>query len=330
MKRLYIGGDCGVYLYEMDDAGNLTLIDHKAHEKVMYFWQDGHRLMVLLREGDAVSGESAVVPYFPDPQGVLVDMAPALWTGGECGCYVSVCGDAVYAANYLSASVSKMPLDSGCGETKVVTHTGHSVHAERQEMPHPHCITPSPDGKYLMAVDLGTDTIYTYDHALKRIAECRVPAGEGPRHILFSKRCAFVANELGSTVSMLRYNAEKGTLLHDMIIPSCKDDGTKTPNFPAAIRADDDYLYVSNRGRDCISVFRIAGEGALLTWVSDLPCGGVWPRDFVVCGDLIVCCNERSDTVTVLKMNEDRTSARQVAMVGEIPAPIAVLAWENV
>ncbi len=328
MRRLYVGGDRGVYLYEMDDAGNLTLIDHKAHEKVMYFWQDGHCLMVLLREGDAISGESVVVPYCPDPQGLLVDLAPALWTGGECGCYVSVLGKQVYAANYLSASISKMMPENG--ETRVVTHTGKSVNEERQEMPHPHCITPTPDGKYLMAVDLGTDKIYTYDPDLNPVAECSVPAGEGPRHILFSKRCAFVANELGSTVSMLRYNAEKGTLLHDMIIPSCKDDGKHTPNFPAAIRTDDEYLYVSNRGRDCISVFRIAGEGALLTWVSDLPCGGCWPRDFVVCGDLIVCCNERSDSVTVLKMNADRTSARQVSMVGELPAPIAVLEWVDV
>ncbi len=328
MKRLYIGGADGMELYELDAQGNLTHIDHTDLRRVMYFAQDAHRLLVLLRGEDNEDKQSYVIPYFPDPQGLAVDLAPAMRTGGTCGCYVSAVGGRVYAANYLSASVSVMEYDTDV--TTCVVHEGSGPDEARQECPHPHCITPSPDGKYLIAVDLGNDCIITYDRNLEKVAECKVPAGLGPRHIVFSKRCAFVANELGSSISMLRYNAETGTFLHDTVIPSCKDDGKHTPNYPAAIRVDDDYLYVSNRGRDCISVFRIAGEGALLAWVADLPCGGAWPRDFVVLGDYIVCCNEKSDSVTVLKLNETRTSARQVAMAGEIPAPIAVLAWENV
>ncbi len=327
-QRLYIGGASGIELFALDDAGNFIHLDHTDCKNVMYFCQDAHRLLVLVRDDTQEPEQSYVVPYFPDPQGLLVDLSPAMWTGGACGCHVSALDGHVYAANYSSESVSMMEYDTNV--TKCVPHKGSGPDTDRQECAHPHCITPSPDGKYLIAVDLGCDSIYTYDRKLEPVAVCSVPAGLGPRHILFSKRCAFVANELGSSISMLRYNRDCGVFTHDMVIRSCKDDGKVTPNYPAAIRADDDYLYVSNRGRDCISVFRIAGEGALLSWVADLPCGGCWPRDFVVLGDYIVCCNERSDSVTVLKMNRERTSARQVAMAGEIPAPIAVLAWANV
>ncbi len=325
---LYIGGADGIGHYELDECGNLILVDKTPLDRVMYFWQDGHRLLVLLREDALGSKQSVVVPYFPDAQGSLVDLAPAMKTGGECGCYVSARETRVYTANYLSSSVSVAEYDSDV--TKTVLHTGIGPNVNRQECPHPHCITPTPDGRFLVAVDLGNDSIITYDPDLNVVSQCKLPAGTGPRHIVFAKRCAFTANELDSTVSVFRRWNGDGVFTHDTKIPACKDDGKHTENYPAAIRVDEneEYLYVSNRGRDLISVFRIGGEGALLTWISDIPCGGCWPRDFVVIGDFIVCCNERSDTVTVLKLNEARTEARQVSVACDVTAPIAVLQWK--
>ena len=58
---------------------------------------------------------------------------------------------------------------------------------------------------------------------------------------------------------------------------------------------DGRFLYVANRGPDCITVFAV--EGTTLTPVADEPCGGVWPRDLAFVGDTLYVANERSDTV---------------------------------
>ena len=96
-------------------------------------------------------------------------------------------------------------------------------------------------------------------------------------------------------------------------------------NYPAAIRCDGGFVYVSNRGDDDIAVFRMEDDGASLVHVSNLPAGGHWPRDMFVSDDLLIVTNERSDCVTVFRMSGDRMSSVLLQTLTDLPAPIAVL-----
>ena len=87
-------------------------------------------------------------------------------TGGAAPCHLSVHpgGRWLLSANYGSGSVAVHPIDpSGAlGErTDLVRHTSPPP-GPGQEGPHAHQFVTSPDGGHVLAVDLGTDTVYTY------------------------------------------------------------------------------------------------------------------------------------------------------------------------
>ncbi|MBQ8577121.1 MAG: lactonase family protein [Clostridia bacterium] len=343
MKRVYIAAADGIHLYEMDGDGKLSFVDRTPCGKTTYLCEDAGRIFALLLTLTAGDNTGAVVPYFPDPQGLLIDPCPALLTGGACGCHLSVLDNVVYVANYDSGSVARIPLDGS--PVTVVDHARQGIpcgpDGTRQEMPHPHQIVPSPDGKYLCAVDLGLDAVLTYDRELRLETISHLPAGCGPRHLVFSPdgKFAYCANELADTVSVLRYDKERGGFTHLSQIlahasPFTKEEYESRParNYPAAIRLDakGDRLLVSNRGCDTVAVFRRDDNGAVPTWFAEFPVLGqkesdAWPRDFAVSDDFLICANEHADCVTVLRMNEAKTAASVVCEVPDIPQPSAVL-----
>ncbi|MBE6657663.1 MAG: lactonase family protein [Ruminococcaceae bacterium] len=324
MKQCYISASDGVYTFNLCEDGTLAFFDRLALDRPMYTAYDAGRLFVLLRAPDE-TGHSAIVPYFCDPLGLPVDPTPSASTGGLVGCHLSVLDNVVYAANYSSGSITRMPLDGG--EPVLITHEGHGIRPDRQEMPHTHFIAPMPGGSCLAVCDLGLDQVFVYDRALHPVSRVKFPDGCGPRHLCYSAdgRYAYCANELSSTVSVLSCDGEAGTFAHLCHISTRASDHRDTENYPAAIRCDGTYVYVSNRGDDDVAVFRCEAGGAALSRIANLPTGGAWTRDIWVEGDLLICTNERADSVTVLRMTEDRTSAKRIQEIKDIPAPIAAL-----
>ncbi len=324
MKLCYLCAKDGVYTYTLNDDGTLSFFDKLALDKPMYTALDGGRLFILLCAPDA-TGNSAVAPYFTDPQGLPVDPTPSVSTEGRVGCHLSVLDNVVYAANYSSGSIARMPLDGT--PITLVTHEGHGIRPDRQEMAHTHFIAPMPYDRYLAVCDLGLDRVFVYDRELHPISDVKFPDGCGPRHLCFSPdgKYAYCANELSSTVSVLSFDSENGTFAHLTHQTTRAADHADIENYPAAIRCDGNYVYVSNRGDNDVAVFRISDGGAVLSHIANLTTGGNWPRDIFVYGDLLFCTNEYSDNVTVFRMAEDRMSAVLIQDITEIPAPIAVL-----
>ena len=324
MKLCYIAAADGVYTYSIAADGTLTLLDRLALDRPMYLTLDSGRLFCLLCDPEN-TGNSAVAPYYVDPQGLPIDPTPAVTTGGRVGCHLSVLDHVVYAANYSSGSIARMPLDGT--PANIVTHEGRGIRPDRQEMPHTHFIAPMPEEEFLAVCDLGLDRVVIYDRALKYRSEARFPDGCGPRHLCYSPdgRYAYCANELSSTVSVLSCDGKNGSMTHLSHLSTRSDLHGENDNYPAAIRCDGRYVYVSNRGDDDIAVFRIDGDGEILTQTANLPTHGTWPRDLFVTEDLMICTNEHSDTVTVLKLSDDRTEAKLIQIVEDMPAPIAVL-----
>ncbi len=324
MKLCYIAASDGIYTYSLTENSTLSFFDRYPASKPMYFAYDGGRLFSLLYD-PAENGESAVMPLWVDTAGLPTDPSPSFPTGGREGCHLSVLDNVIYAANYSSGSIARMPLDGT--QSTLVTHEGHGVRPDRQEMPHTHFIAPMPGERYLAGCDLGLDRVFLYDRDLNPISEVRFPDGCGPRHLCFSGdgRYAYCANELSSTVSVLSCDGEQGTLTHLSHISTRRADHAEHANYPAAIRCDGEYVYVSNRGDDDVAVFRCDADDSALTHIANLPTHGAWPRDIWVAGDLMLCTNEHSDSITVLRLSADRTSAVLLQTITEIPAPIAVL-----
>ena len=83
--------------------------------------------------------------------------------------------------------------------------------------------------------------------------------------------------------------------------PDCQIIGFSLSNG-AAIRlsADGKYLYVSLREENGICVYQVNGKN--LTLLQQTNCGGDSPRDFDICGDYLIVCNENSENVVVYRI----------------------------
>jgi 6-phosphogluconolactonase (cycloisomerase 2 family) len=236
------------------------------------------------------------------------------------------------SANYLSGSVAVHPIEaSGApGErTDLVTHSSPPP-GPGQQGPHAHQVITSPDGGHVLAVDLGTDTVYTYrldpsKGTLTEVSRARTRPGAGPRHLTFHPdgRFAYLANEVDNTAVVCAYDPASGRLSPGR--PQSTGTGKGT-NYPAqfAVTADGAYAYLANRGHNNLTRYAIENGGAALRLLDSVPVGGDFPRHIALSPDgrLLFAANQRSSTVTVFHV--DRANG-ELSLAGEpFASPIAV------
>ncbi|MGZ0200801.1 lactonase family protein, partial [Streptomyces sp. RM1] len=258
-------------------------------------------------------------------------------TGGAGPCHLSVhpCGRWLLSANYGSGSVAVHPIaaSGALGErTDLVTHSSPAP-GPGQEGPHAHQFTTAPDGRHLLAVDLGTDTVYTYrlDPAkgtLTETGQAHTRPGAGPRHLTFHPggRHAYLANEVDDTIAVCAYDPPSGRLT--IGAPQSTGSSGDVTNYPAQILVTGDgrYAFLANRGHNSLARYAVEADGARLRLLGTVPVGGDFPRQiaFSPDGRLLFAANQRSGTVTVFHVDTDRGELR---LAGEpFASPVAVCA----
>ncbi|MGW0841963.1 lactonase family protein [Streptomyces sp. NPDC002787] len=257
-------------------------------------------------------------------------------SGGEAPCHLSVhpSGRWLLSANYGTGSVAVHPIeDSGAlGErTDLVAHRSPAP-GPGQEGPHAHQIITSPDGGHVLAVDLGTDTVYTYrlDESrgtLSEVSRARLRAGAGPRHLTFHPegRYAYLANEVDNTVVVCAYEPDRGRLTPGP--PQSTGTGSGT-NYPAqlVVTPDGSYAYLANRGHDSLTRYAVEADGARLRLLDTVPVGGDFPRQIALSpdGGLLFAALQRSSAVSVFRVDPETGGLR---LAGEpFASPVAVCA----
>ena len=216
-------------------------------------------------------------------------------SGGEAPCQLSVhpSGRWLLSANYGSGSVAVHPVeDSGAlGErTDLVVHDSPAP-GPGQDGPHAHQVITSPDGGHVLAVDLGTDTVYTYRlnesrGTLTEVSRARTRSGAGPRHLTFHPdgRYAYLASEVDNTVAVCAYDPGSGRLTTGD--PQSTGTGSGT-NYPAqlVVTPDGSYAYLANRGHDSLTRYAVEADGARLQLLDTVPVGGDFPRQIALSPD---------------------------------------------
>lgn len=257
-------------------------------------------------------------------------------TGGAGPCHVSVHpgGRWLLSANYGSGSVSVHPIDASgaLGERReTVTHSGPAP-GPGQEGPHAHQFVTAPDGGHVLAVDLGTDTVYSYrlnerTGALTEVSRARTRPGAGPRHLTFHPggRYAYLANEVDNTVAVCAYDRKTGRLF----VGAAQSTGTGSgTNYPAQflVTANGSHAYLANRGHNSLTRYAVEAGGARLRLLDTVPVGGDFPRQiaFSPDGTLLFAANQRSGTVTVFHVDTTNGELRRAG--GAFASPVAVCA----
>jgi 6-phosphogluconolactonase len=190
---------------------------------------------------------------------------------------------------------------------------------------HAHQVVADPTGEYLLAVDLGRDTVFTYrlnttTGQLTLARPVAFPAGTGPRHLTFHPggRYAYLAGELGNTVTVCTW--QDGVLTPGRAVAAATGAGVR--NYPGEIAtsADGRFVYVSNRGADTVGVFA-TGDGATLTPVAAPACGGDWPRNLALSPDgaWLYVADQNSGTIAWLPV--DPATGIPGAVAGTLGVP---------
>lgn len=265
-------------------------------------------------------------------------------TGGSFPCHLAVAGDGrwLVSANYGSGSVAVHPIgpDGGLGaRAALIQHEGTGPDAERQEGPHAHMVQVDPAGTRFLITDLGTDELraYTFGDDGDRphlTGMVKLPAGSGPRHLAAHPdgERLFLVGELDSTVMVLVRDGDSLRLADQRPATATPDpDGDGgVPNYPSGVRCSTDgrWVYVANRGRDCVSVFTVAGEK--LEPVTDVACGGRWPRDLILVGEgtpaaQLLVANQQSDRVVVFPLDPATGVPTPAGDDLQVPSPACIL-----
>ncbi|MFF3692736.1 lactonase family protein [Streptomyces sp. NPDC002221] len=288
---------------------------------------DGRVLYAVGESADGTAAAFDITAGAPRPLGTPVSV------GGAGPTHLALAAGHLVTANYDSGSVTALPVrpDGGLGPAaSVLAHHGSGPDPDRQREPHAHQVLADPSGRWIVSVDLGTDSVRVCElppgtGVLSLHVETALRPGSGPRHLAFHPggRHAYVLNELAPTLTVCRWDAEAGALeaLHEVPVV---EDGVSADTYPSevVVAPDGRFAWAANRGHDSIAVLALDASGEQARLVTTVDCGGHWPRDLTLdpSGRRLYASNERSGDVTWFDLD---AATGIPARAGSLDAPAA-------
>lgn len=349
---LYVGtytdhGGKGIYAYEFDSStGKLASLGLAAESPAPSFLAiaPGGKFLYAVNELEKYNGQpSGAVSAFavqPDHKLTLLNQ---LASRGADPAHIVLDRTGKYAlvANYTGGSVAVFPLlkDGRLGEAaSFIRHKGHSVNPERQQGPHAHAITMSPDNRFAIVADLGLDELlaYSFDPAKGTLGAnpqiAKAAPGAGPRHLVFSPNGKFlyVINEMQSTVVTYSYDAKSGSLHELQTVPTLPRSFTgASTGAEIEIDSSGKFLYASNRAVNedgTIAVFAIDSAKGTLTPVETDSTAGKTPRNFVIdpLGSWLLAANQDSNNIVVFRIDHKTGHLTPTGESVQLSSPVCV------
>lgn len=284
-----------------------------------------------------------VVSFAIDANGLLslISRQPAAGTSPAYVC-VDASGRQVLMVNYVvgeaRGNIRVYPIDGdgviGEPSEHIEIDDDTGPNAARQDVSHPHMIVATPDNRFAVVPDLGTDKVYLYAldaeaGALSLARTLDLPPGAGPRHVAFHPNLPrmYVINELDSTMATFAWDEDDNwtRLSVESTMPRYYVQPAGRPNTCADVHVHPNgkFLYGSNRGHDSIVIYALddAGLPRLLAYEATR---GAWPRAFMIDprGEMLLVGNRHTDNAAIFAIDAKSgslTYRNSVAM----SAPIA-------
>ena len=262
-------------------------------------------------------------------------------TGGTNGVHLAIdhSGRHLVVANYASGSVAVVGIDADgslAPRTDLATLAGTpGPHRTQQESSHPHQCPFDPTGRVVVVPDKGLDKLFVFRVDVRgRLAPGTVPdvasrAGAGPRHVDFhpTRPYAYVINELDSTITSYRLDAQSGALQPLEVQTTLPSRYTgNNPGAEIVVSPSGRFVYASNRGHDSIAIFSIDDATGLLSSVGWQATEGKTPRCFALdpAGTHLYAANQNSDTVVVFRVNPTSGRLAATGETIEVASPVTM------
>ena len=335
------GNSKGIQVYDVDvEKGTLrerseVQVSNASHTAIS---KNGKFLYSIEDEGVAV--------FKRDENGDLIRIN-RVSIDGMRGCFLAtdVDGKYLYVAGYHDGKVTVVHTrrDGSLGRIMDgVYHKGLGSVAERNFRPHVNCVRPTPDNKYLCAVDNGIDQVKLYrinkrQHKLELVDILRCPRESGPRIIRFSAdgRFAYILFELSNEIKVYSYDGSGHTpefeLLQSISTLTKEKDEDAFHNAASglALAPDGRHLFCTTAGENTVSMYEIDTETGLLDKKFTLPISGDYPKDLVIFPDNkhIAVANHASNTVTTFTVDYDKNIIVMNDKPHHIETPNSIHIW---
>ena len=309
------GSSIGIHLYDVDVEEG-TLSERKVvpvnNSSYVVKSKNGKYLYSIADEGVAV--------FAIKPDG---DLEPInkVDIDGMRGCYLSVDdeGKYLFVGGYHDGKITAVHTHKDGRLGRVfdgVFHKGIGSVAERNFRPHVSCVLPTPEGKYVCAVDNGIDQVKIYRintvrNRLELVDVLRCKRESGPREIVFSKdgNYAYILFELTNRVGVYKYSDNGKTPEFELIqlIETLSDELDPLHDCAAAITMSPDgkHLFTSTAGDNSVAMFTINPEDGTLEKDFALPISGEYPKDIALFpdGKHIAVVNHESNSITTFTVD---------------------------
>lgn len=334
------GSSKGIQVYDVDvEKGTLTErneveVSNSSHTALS---KNGLFLYSIEDEGVAV--------FKRDENGDLTRIN-SVSIDGMRGCFLAtdVDGKYLYVAGYHDGKVTVVHThrDGRLGSLMDgVFHKGLGSVAERNFRPHVNCVRPTPDNKYLCAVDNGIDQVKIYcinklRNKLELVDILRCPRESGPRIIRFSDdgKFAYILFELSNEIRAYKYDGSGKVPAFELIQTietSTKKDVHDTHNAASGLSLANDgkHLFCTTAGEDTVSMFECDEETGMLTRKFTLPISGEYPKDLVLLPDdkHLVLANHASNTLTTFTVDYEKNIIVMNGKPIKITEPNCIRIW---
>jgi 6-phosphogluconolactonase len=329
----------GIYAYAFQAAtGELKLLGLAAESDNPTFLalSPSGKLVFAANELDRYEGTSsgAVSSFLLDKKNaklIKVNQIPSLG-GGTCHVAVDQTGRCVFAANYSGGSAASFIVSDDGHLSPAVSfeqYQGHGPDRDRQQAPHAHRVTVSPDNRFLLVNDLGLDEIHIYrlDSSTATLTPNDPPVwksspGAGPRALRFhpNGRWAYCVTEMASSVDLLHWDKKSGTLetVQQVSLKSRRHQALTT-GCDIVFDHHGRFAYAADRFDDIIVTYAISHADGRLTRLNRISCGGAVPRHLTLdpSGTWLLVANQGSDNIAVLA--RDPISGRLTSSTRSFP-----------
>jgi 6-phosphogluconolactonase len=284
-------------------------------------------------------GTGSVTAFAIDTDGQLKLLARQPG-GGAAHLNVHPGGRYVFAAMTRLRKVTVFPVapDGRVGEPcAVVEHTGSGPRSPNQDAAFPHSCWFDASATRVLCCDLGIDRVMLYDfnpHTGQLQPSARpfaqVSSGAGPRHLALhaNGQVVYVLNELDSTISVFRYDAESSKLSILQTVSTLPSD-FRGQNAAAQIliHPSGRFVYASNRGHESIAIFAIDQSQGTLRFIGHEPSGGERPHNFSIepSGRLMLVTNQRSGSVVGFHIEATSGALHRTRHDVDVPSPVCVV-----
>ena len=227
-------------------------------------------------------------------------------------CYVGVKDNLIFTAHFHSGDVTLLRFENNHLELVQRTHIKEKAGC--------HQVIPYKD-QYLVPC-LFMDQIKILNQDFNVVDEISFEEGSGPRHAVFSddEKYLYVVGELSNLLYVVDMHTKKIVNTEELL-----ENGLSHVKDTATIRKKGDYLYVSTRTQDVITVLHVSGKDVKRIQVTS--CAGKHPRDFVIVDDDIIVANRFTDSLSVLPI--EHAYIQSAVSTVRIPEGVSIIMRRN-